>query len=158
MSDFLDKLKNIKSNSKEVNIDEEAKIELLLFLKSRIDFIQGKNDLRYKVQKVLGDKLDKILEATEEDGENIEDMNPLILIRLLEVLNKSESEETASILGVLKQQINIQQNNFGSGLPLPLSKTEKDITNDINSNDVKTAKKFMEILNKIDIENGDEKI
>lgn len=152
MKNLFDRLNEIKDPSKESSVDDEARIELLLFMKSRIDMLQSKNDLKNKVQKILGDRLDNIINGATDDQ-----IDPYTLIRLLEVLNKTDTDESANLLGVLKQQIILQQNNFGPQGGLPPVPPSPAPTGDNDKEDVKTARAFMNIIKKVAADKTQEK-
>jgi hypothetical protein len=136
----IEKLKNnLDSSQLQVEIDRDIKLELLMFLKSQIDTITQKNSLKSTISNIIYKRV--------VDGENSEDedkkISNSILIKLLDILMKSENESIDSILSVLKQQIVIQQNNTLNAPP-----TNSSQKNQID--DGITREEYHDLKNKYD--------
>ena len=95
----LDKLEDSPRPSQKV--EDQTKLELLLFLKKQIELAGSQNDLKSLTVK----KLKSYLEDSKNDS-----IQPVILIKLLEILVKSENEKTGSILNLLKKPDTIINN------------------------------------------------
>lgn len=148
--DFLDKIKNLSSEAagkseivgREQLINDELKLETLLFLKSQITSEEALTDLKLLAARRL------IQQINEDDGE----ISPMVLVKVIETIGKIENDKASNILGVLKQQITVQQNiqqNFPS--PFSIGSSEKIISDDtsLNKEDFKKVRKVYDFVNKL---------
>lgn len=102
------------TSKKTAQEEVDVKLDLLRYLRATIDTVTSKNDLKSSVVALLQTRL----------AEDADEMSTGTLIRLFEVLSKVETDMSGHILGILKQQITIQQNNINSNNTLSLNKNE----------------------------------
>lgn len=138
MSKFEDKLRRIREEA-DIPVSEEAKLELLLCLKSAIDSLASENELEIALQRELLTRV--------SDPDNDRAMSVGQMVQLYQILKKKKSEDLASIMGVLKQQIVIQQNN-NIELGDSVGKKEREI-NPPSSDEVKKAKEVLDFINNL---------
>lgn len=138
MSKFEDKLRRMREET-DIPVSEDAKLELLLCLKSAIDSLAAENELEVALQREL---LTRIGDGDEDRAMSVGQM-----VQLYQILKKKKSEDLASIMGVLKQQIVIQQNNYGE-LEGGSGKKEREI-NPPSSDEVKKAKEVLDFIDNI---------
>jgi hypothetical protein len=135
-------------------INDELKIETLLFLKTQIAAEESLSNL-----KIIAAR--KLIEMVEDDDGEV---SPMTLVKIIETIGRIENDKASNILGVLKQQIIIQQNvqqNFPNGQTLP----EKVVNDDdqLSKDDFRKVRKVYDFVNKLkqaemnDQENREEK-
>lgn len=95
-----------------LDIDRDIKLELLLFLKSQIENITQKHGLKNIITNILERR---IVEGEDAEADPDAKVSNAVLLKLLEILSKSDNESADSVLSILKQQIIIQQNNNNTG-------------------------------------------
>ena len=123
-------------------VNDELKIETLLFLKNQIAAEDKLSDLKFKAAARLTRYID------DEDG----DLSPMVLVKIIETIGKIENDKAANILGVLKQQIVVQQTiqqNFPESSSFTSS--EKLVTDDsvVNREDFKKLRKVYDFVHKL---------
>lgn len=136
--------KDIQKTTDE-SVELAAKTELLLFLKSQIKNVTKENNLKESIIKDLNRRI--------EDTDN--PLPPLVLIRALEVLSKSDNEVVNSILGVLKQQQFVINNNTNGN---STGRTFEDEERSFSKDDFNTYKKvhqYISLLKKAEIPEED---
>jgi len=148
--EFLKKIENMTKSAndksevigREKLVNDELKIETLLFLKNQIAAEDKLSDLKLKAAARLTRYID------DEDG----DLTPMVLVKIIETIGKIENDKAANILGVLKQQIVVQQNiqqNFPESSSF--SSGEKLVTDDssVNREDFKKLRKVYDFVHKL---------
>lgn len=129
---FLDKLRNQNSSS----IADEFWIELIVCSKLAIDTITTESELEKKLQQEI---LNRISDPDPERSMSVGQM-----VQCLQILKKKKSEDLASILGILKQQIVTQQTKQPDDVPKN-DKPEKEL-NPLSKEKVKDTKEILEFI------------
>ena len=151
---FLNKIKNIETKLSDVDkkkqdtdiissIDNDLKMDLFRFLSSRINVATARNQVKNLASDLLETRLQKATTGEEEIGTGM-------LVRILEVIGKQESELDSSILSILKQQITINQFNTNSNNHL-IQNNLKEIKNelsDISKEEYQKIKKLVDFIEK----------
>lgn len=143
---FFEKLQDareIVKKSGSVAMSEDAQAHLMLVLKSAAESIVSQGELE---DALLQDLLSRV---DHEDPD--QRLTKAEKIELLEILKKQKSSDMTGLLGVLKQHVVVQQNNFGGSLPLPsggAARLEKDISH-LSKEDVQKGKKLLNFLDKV---------
>lgn len=143
-TDFFEQIRKIKE-SKEVatshDIHESANLELLGFLKSVMDTVSNSTDLENRI-------IQELEERINHENEDLRLSNNQ-MIEILTLLKKKRTEDTASVLGVLKQQIvNIQNNNLENPM-VPLFNAAEKSVNDIPKEEYNKAKNIVNFIERI---------
>jgi hypothetical protein len=128
------------TSGREQLINDELKIETLLFLKSQIAAEESLSNLKLIAAR-------KLIEMVEDDDGEV---SPMTLVKIIETIGRIENDKASNILGVLKQQIVIQQNvqqNFPNGAVPP----EKVVNDDdqLSKDDFRKVRKVYDFVNKL---------
>lgn len=120
------------------NLQIEAKIDLMNFLRDRMESVTARNELREVV-------LENLMARLQDKPEEI---STHTLVNLLESLDSTENEKIKNILSVLKQQITVNNiadtGNNNNTIPRTLPEPK---------NEDMSREKFQEIKNTYDFMN-----
>ena len=118
-------------------IETTKSLNLVNFINSQIEKSNAKNDLRDNV----------ISKLKQRVSSNEDELPAIVLIRLLEILEKSDNDLTLGMINIMKDAslIKALTGEKESG---------KDTAMDINKEDVDKVKKLLNYINKLDVVEG----
>jgi len=120
-----------------------AQQELLDFLRSQMKKITSKNRLKQKVEEELYSRIN----PEDEDSES---MSTVALLKLLEILSKTDSDDANSILSVLKENQKVIINNLMNNPDKDKNKKNDDNTDfDFSSDEIKKTKELIHLIDKL---------
>lgn len=130
------------------HVDLLARNDLFDLVRAKISVLKGKDELKEKVVETITARI--------EDPDN--DITLASLIRLLEILNKSENENFSSLLNMFKPEIHISPKEDDSHPP-----GEKDVTpgtthKEYSVAEVQEAKKILDILDSVKEKTDEKKV
>lgn len=123
-------------------VQDEIKLELLVFLKGQISKVSAKNNVRTRVLEILEERL--------HDPD--QDIPTIILLRVLEVMDKSETDMADSILSVLTKQVTVINNNPPAVHPNvngTLVPNERGALEAFSSDEIDKARRMLLLLRKL---------
>lgn len=140
----IDQIDNTKDKREALDqrVQDEIKLELLVFLKGQISKVSAKNNVRTRVLEILEERLD------DPD----QDIPTIVLLRILEVMDKSETDMADSILGVLTKQVTVINNNPPASVPPSggtLLPNEKGAMEAFSSEEIDKARRMLLLLRKL---------
>jgi hypothetical protein len=135
--ELINKIEDINKETESIKdrerVEDIAKANLFNFLNGYIKRSATKSDLKNKVETMLFEKLER-----EE-----EDVPYGVLIKLQEILSKSETDAAIPILKILEAATKREKE---SELPAP-SETLKIGENNVSTEDIKVFKNILELFN-----------
>jgi hypothetical protein len=132
----IDKLTEESNSQKDkMNIKKIASENLIVFLNSYIEKVSTKNDLKSRVEGLLLKKID------DED----DDLPYGVLIKLLEVLGKNETDSASPILKILESAVKQPESESNLNPKGELNEESK-----ITQEDYKSVKKILKIIDDLE--------
>lgn len=136
LEEKINDLSNLSQSQKDkLTLDDSIKHSLFSFLLSQMQRSVSKNELREEVSSIL---LSRVKSDVPEER-----ISTGSLIKILEVLNKSENESSFNILSILKEKMKVEINN---NIP-PTQSTLPE--SEFTSEDHQKVKKVLKFFDKL---------